>query len=97
MVKYEAEILLLPLNAPLSVMRRVTRHELTRRHSFLAANSHGSYALIRGMWGNLEGQYDALLADAGIADTTLVWHPGGHFDQPDARMIAGFAWLLKKL
>lgn len=61
-VKYEAEILLLPLNAPLSVMRRVTRHELTRRHSFLAANSHGSYALIRGMWGNLEGQYDALLA-----------------------------------
>ena len=42
-------------------------------------------------------QYDALLADAGIADTTLVWHPGGHFDQPDARMAAGLAWLLKKL
>ena len=42
-------------------------------------------------------QYAALLVDAGIADTTLVWHPGGHFDQPDARMIAGFAWLLKKL
>lgn len=42
-------------------------------------------------------QYAALMADAGIADTTLVWHPGGHFDQPDARMIAGFAWLLKKL
>ena len=37
------------------------------------------------------------LADAGIEDTTLVWHPGGHFDQPDARMIAGLAWLLKKL
>ena len=42
-------------------------------------------------------QYAALLADAGIADTTLVWHPGGHFDQPDTRMIAGLAWLLKKL
>ena len=42
-------------------------------------------------------QYAALMADAGIADTTLVWHPGGHFDQPDARMIAGLAWLLKKL
>ena len=45
----------------------------------------------------MRAQYAALLADAGIADTTLVWHPGGHFDQPDARMIAGLAWLLKKL
>lgn len=43
-------------------------------------------------------QYAALLADAGIADTdACVAIPGGHFDQPDARMIAGLAWLLKKL
>ncbi|MEI3427952.1 MAG: hypothetical protein V8Q82_01665 [Christensenellales bacterium] len=40
----------------------------------------------------------ALLADAGIEDTTLVWHPGGHFDQPDgADDRRGLAWLLKKL
>lgn len=54
--------LALPVESTPSVLRRITRRELTRRHSALAANCFGSYGLVRGIWGALEGQYDALLA-----------------------------------
>ena len=45
----------------------------------------------------VRAQYAALAADPDITDIVLKWHPGGHFEQPDARMVAGLAWLLKKL
>ncbi|MBR1606090.1 MAG: esterase [Clostridia bacterium] len=42
-----------------------------------------------------EAQY-ALAQSQGL-DTTFRWHPGGHFQDPEARMAAGFLWLLEQL
>ncbi|MGN0867617.1 MAG: amylo-alpha-1,6-glucosidase [Oligosphaeraceae bacterium] len=60
--RFQASGLVLPVEGSPSVLRRITRRELTPRHSALATNCFGSYGLVRGMWGSLEGQYDALLA-----------------------------------
>ena len=35
-----------------------------------------------------------LLAQASAGAHTMVWNPGGHFNQPQERMAAGFAWTL---
>ena len=38
-------------------------------------------------------QYTLLQSDPAIRESALVWHPGGHFEQPERRMAEGIAWL----
>ena len=37
------------------------------------------------------------LAQAQGLQTEFRWHPGGHFQEPEARMAAGFRWMLRVL
>lgn len=60
--RFDVRAQVFPETAQVNVLRRIAQKNLTNRHCALAANSRGSYGLVRGMWGNLEGQYDALLA-----------------------------------
>lgn len=40
-------------------------------------------------------QAGLLLADNGVARSTLEWHPGGHFKQVEERTAQGIAWLVR--
>ena len=41
-------------------------------------------------------QHRLLVEDPQVRETTLVWNPGGHFQQPTERLINGFDWLLEE-
>ncbi|MCQ2402959.1 MAG: glycogen debranching enzyme N-terminal domain-containing protein [Lentisphaeria bacterium] len=60
--RQRAELLLLPYRPRTTLLRRISRRELTRNHCALATTSLGGYGLVRGAWGTLDSQYDALLA-----------------------------------
>ncbi len=60
--RVNSPLLLLPDGANVKVGTRVPRAALTRNHTGLATGKRGSYGLIRGKWGELDSQYDALLA-----------------------------------
>ena len=40
-------------------------------------------------------QYALLQSDPAVRASTLVWHPGGHFTDPDRRMAEGVAWIVR--
>ena len=40
-------------------------------------------------------QYALLKNDPAVRASTLVWHPGGHFTDPDRRMAEGIAWIVR--
>ena len=42
-------------------------------------------------------QQQFALAQSQGLNTAFRWHPGGHFQDPEARMAAGFQWLLDQL
>lgn len=42
-------------------------------------------------------QFDRLRADGHVRDSALVWHPGGHFNEPTRRIAQGFAWLIERV
>ena len=44
--------------------------------------------------GDVTERTAALLATAPGGAHTFIWNPGGHFNQPQERMAAGFAWTL---
>ena len=47
--------------------------------------------------GDATRRQNALLQDdPAIRESVLVWHPGGHFDQPGRRMAEGIAWLARR-
>ena len=41
-------------------------------------------------------QYEVLCSDKHVDRTALVWHEGGHFNEPTQRMAQGFVWLLTR-
>ena len=46
---------------------------------------------------SIRGEYELLQARLGSENCTLVWNPGGHFQDEDKRLASAFAWCLKNL
>ena len=46
---------------------------------------------------SVRGEYELLQARLGSENCTLVWNPGGHFQDEDKRLASAFAWCLKNL
>ena len=45
----------------------------------------------------VRGEYELLRARLGGENCTLVWNPGGHFQDEDKRLAAAFSWCIKAL
>lgn len=46
---------------------------------------------------SVRGEYELLKARLGQENCTLVWNPGGHFQDGDKRMAAAFSWCIQAL
>jgi len=46
---------------------------------------------------SVRGEYELLKAQLGHEDCTLVWNPGGHFQDGEIRLAAAFSWCIKAL
>ena len=46
---------------------------------------------------SVRGEYELLKAQLGKDNCTLVWNPGGHFQDGDKRLAAAFSWCIKAL
>lgn len=46
---------------------------------------------------SVRGEYELLKAQLGRENCTLVWNPGGHFQDGDKRLAAAFSWCIKEL
>ena len=46
---------------------------------------------------SVRGEYGLLQRQLGAQDCTLVWHPGGHFQDEDKRLAAAFGWCAAQL
>ena len=45
----------------------------------------------------VRGEYELLQRQLGAQDCTLVWNPGGHFQDEDKRLAAAFGWCAAQL
>ena len=45
----------------------------------------------------VRGEYELLKSQLGRENCTLVWNPGGHFQDGDKRLAAAFSWCIKEL
>ena len=46
---------------------------------------------------SVRGEYELLQAQLGRENCTLVWNPGGHFQDGDKRLASAFSWCIKAL
>lgn len=46
---------------------------------------------------SVRGEYELLKTQLGRENCTLVWNPGGHFQDGDKRLAAAFSWCIKEL
>ena len=46
---------------------------------------------------SVRGEYELLQRQLGAQGCTLVWHPGGHFQDEDSRLAAAFGWCAAQL
>ena len=46
---------------------------------------------------SIRGEYELLQARLGKENCTLVWNPGGHFQDGDKRLASAFSWCIKAL
>ena len=46
---------------------------------------------------SVRGEYELLQSQLGRENCTLVWNPGGHFQDGDKRLASAFSWCIKSL
>lgn len=46
---------------------------------------------------SVRGEYELLKSQIGTENSTLVWNPGGHFQDGDKRLAAAFVWCIGQL
>ena len=46
---------------------------------------------------SVRGEYELLQSQLGSENCTLVWNPGGHFQDGDKRLASAFSWCIKAL
>jgi hypothetical protein len=58
---------------------------------------HAKNRAIARVGDSVRGEYELLQRQLGAQGCTLVWHPGGHFQDEDRRLAAAFGWCAGQL
>ena len=58
---------------------------------------HVKNRLIARVGDSVRGEYELLQTQLGRENCTLVWNPGGHFQDGDKRLASAFSWCIKAL